>query len=588
MDHQFYPTPLPLALKAWAKFKNRDYVRVMDPSAGHGHLLKGAPFLQETARGIYRRGEPSIVDCCEIDPTMHPVLREQGFNVVGLDFMEYSGGQWLSHIILNPPFLQGTEHVLKAWQILWDGEIVAIVNAETIRNPFSAQRQMLVRLIENFGEVEFVQDAFAGPDAERRTNVEVALIYLRKQADMQTDIIGDLLGELKKDEASTAGLASGFEAPQQLAIPNTSIENTVLAFNAAVEASRQSIFAGAKAAYYSRLLGRTLAEMSNEKVESAEPLTKYVHKTLLTNYLDLKARAWSSILRSTKVTSRLSSKAQQRLESEFESIKQLEFTVRNVYGFLCGLIDKQGEVMLDMACDVFDLATKYHSDNTVWYKGWKSNDRHRTCGKRMRTNRFILPGHGRESYQSSMGYDSLRLLGDFDKVFAMLDGKTQPEVSLVYLFDKHYRELLNGKRLSSSYFDVRYYPGAGTIHFFAQDKAIVDRLNRLVGRRRQWLPPDDKQGSEVFWKQYDQAEKLDKELRAEVTKVATDPAYKNHFGWAGPLSALNSPTEETRNAAMEVLFTAATTVLQKHDIDPDLKLGASGVEPGQLHLLLAA
>ena len=78
---------------------------------------------------------------------------------------------------------------------------------------------------------------------------------------------------------------------------------------------------------------------------------------------------------------------------------------------------------------------------------------------RVKTSRFILPGHKTESYQNSLPWDSMQMLRDFDKVFAMLDGKRQPEESLEYLFQNNFHSMRVNKRMSSSYFDVRFYPG---------------------------------------------------------------------------------------------------------------------------------
>lgn len=569
----------------------------MDPSAGEGDLLKGLPSSLEYE--FRHRGRP--FDVCEIDAKFHPLLREQHLNIVGHDFLQYTGGSWLSHIIMNPPFAYGVEHVLHAWDIIWDGEIVAIINAESIRNPFSAQRRHLVRLIEQHGEVEFIADAFNGSEADRKTDVEIALVYLRKQADIQVDITGNLFKDLEKDQQRSAGLATGFQEEQQLAIPSNSIENMVLAFDAAVHSMRTAAFANTKAVYYSRLLGKTMEEVAaNSKDESNHQgstidvanvrkkemgtLTSEVMTALHEGYRDLKNRAWTGVLRSTTLTDKLSSQAQKRLNAEFENIQKLEFTVANIYGFLLGIIEKQGELQVEMACDVFDSITKYHSDNAVYFKGWKSNDRHRTCGMRMRTNRFILPRFG--GYSSSLDWDSLQRLADLDKVFAMLDCKLKPEVSLVEVFNKNYRDLRGGERMSSSYFDVRYYPGAGTVHFFARDKAIVDRLNRLVGKHRQWLPPEDSVKSDSFWKQYNAAEKLDKEIREEISKIEKTK-YRNHFGYSGSLGALDSRDEETRSAAQNILAEATTAVLQKHDMDYVMKLESSPTSSQQM-LLLAA
>lgn len=203
-NHQFFPTPPSLARRAWDKFKNQDFSRIFDGSAGEGDLLEYAPWSQSR----YSRG--STVDCCEIDITKHGVLREKGYNVVGMDFLEYQDAASVSHFILNPPFNQGAKHVLKAWELLWDGEIVAIVNAETVRNPYSLERQELKHLIECYGTVEFIQDAFNTPEARVKTDVEVALIYLCKKADMGA-LFGNLLDDLDDDHTSDKSIAREFD-----------------------------------------------------------------------------------------------------------------------------------------------------------------------------------------------------------------------------------------------------------------------------------------------------------------------------------------------------------------------------------------
>lgn len=563
MDFQFYPTPPELAKRMWSKFRNK-IGRVLEPEAGTGDLAVAGKHVDTYGRHWFE------IDCCEIDATKHGILREKGLNVIGLDFMEMTDGAVYTQCVMNPPYLYGAKHVLKAWNILWDGEISALVNAETVKNPFSQERRDLVKLIEQHGEVEFIPDAFMVEEAERKTSVEVALIYLRKEADLKKDIVGDLLERLQEDKATAESLSSEFHHASNIAIPATVIENAVLIFNAAVQSMRESAFFAAREQYYATLLGETMAVRNGGFTEKKDSSVGTVQVLIANGYKELKDRAWTNVLRSTNVTSRLSSAAQRRIESEFEQIKKLDFTVSNIYGFLCGLIEKQGEIQVDMACDVFDLFTRYHSDNTVFYKGWKSNDRHRTMGLRLKTTRIVLPGHGTESYHHSLRYESERLLGDFDKVFAMLDGKREPETGLVEVFESHFRDLRNGARVSSSYFDVRYYPGAGTIHFFPRDKALVERLNRLVGRHRQWLPPESSRVSESFWLQYDQAEKFDKELRAEVKARSSK---SGGWGWYGPLdNVISSNDNERSDKAQQLVDEAATVVLGRHGITVDFQI----------------
>lgn len=452
------------------------------------------------------------IDCFEIDVTKHATLNAHGLRVVGMDFLQMKDASQYSAIIMNPPFSAGAQHVLKAWEVLWDGEIAAIINAETVRNPCDRYRQRLVTLIEECGRVEFVQEAFMDVDAQRKTTVEVALVYLRKTADASTDFLGNLLDDLKEDQQDSC-MKDEYEEERQLALPRTEIQSRVAVFDAAVRSTKESIKAQAKADYYTNLLGQTMAVLNGDSEGSRrDTAVSFVQATFAKAYDELKDRAWASILRSSDVTNRLSSGAQRKLESEFAIIKRLEFSVNNVLGFLHGIVMSQGDIQVDMACEVFDLITRYYSDNTSFYRGWKSNDKHRTVGRRLKKTRFILPNFKATHSGRSLDSAGERRLADFDKVFAMLDGKFKCEVGLKDLFQKEGTSLAHGERLASTYFEVRWYPGAGTIHFFPKSQEFMDRLNRTVGRHRQWLPTDEGEANADFWKQYNQADALTKKL----------------------------------------------------------------------------
>jgi hypothetical protein len=112
--------------------------------------------------------------------------------------------------------------------------------------------------------------------------------------------------------------------------------------------------------------------------------------------------------------------------------------------------------------------------------------------------------------------------------------------------------------LSSDYFDVRYYPGAGTIHFFPRSKTLVDRLNRLVGRHRQWLPQDGELVPDAFWLQYEMAEKFAKDVEA---KIKDDRACHR-------MSASWERDELSRVRAIQLVNSAVDAVLAEKGIDP--------------------
>lgn len=59
---------------------------------------------------------------------------------------------------MNPPFNKGDQHLLKAMELMkgTGGQIICILNAETIKNPYSLYRQDLKNKLEKYeAEIEY-------------------------------------------------------------------------------------------------------------------------------------------------------------------------------------------------------------------------------------------------------------------------------------------------------------------------------------------------------------------------------------------------------------------------------------------------
>lgn len=456
--------------------------------------------------------------------------------------------------------------------------MVAILNAETLRNPHTKQRQQLAALVAHHSasEAEYFTNAFLQPDTQRETEVEVVLIHLEKIADFKADF----LDGLAKD-AAAAAKPEDFGSHTELMLPANWIANQVAALKLATTALREAAIADVRAAYYAGMLGRSLADTSEDAAGNPEATAA---EKINAGYIKLMESAWTSVLRSADVTTRLSSAAQKRLESDFQQICQLEFTVQNVYGFLGGLLAKQNEIQIEMLCDVFDEFSKHHDDNRVYYQGWrgqgwKSNTKHRTCGMSVKASRIVLPARRRDWYADSyrdLAWDDVQRFRDFDKVFAMMDGgkNTDAIYGLEKMFQHEMKALCSGQRCRSTYFDARFYPKSGTFHLFPTQKQLIDRLNRLVGQQRAWLPPDDSAVAPGFWQQFSEAERVNK---------ATDFGQVN--AWR-----LNSGSDYEREQAAASLTIALQAATAKVGIeyDPDYLLPNATADVPQLPLLRAA
>lgn len=526
IDNQFYPTPPHLVEIAWGKFKTRNVTALLEPSAGRANLL-------ERSRG-HNNHAVNITDCIESMADNIAVLKQKNFRVVDTDFLNFRTSKLYSHIIMNPPFANGVEHVLKAWDILVHGEIVAIINSASITNPNNIKKKFLLKLIEEHGDVEFHDEAFMSPDTQRKTNVRVAVIHLTKISrdeplfnignfGLNKDTLESEFDEQMTDEKENLS--------RQLSIPNSTIKNTVIAFNQASEAIREMVSFQCRADYFkSRVTGpRHVMGAQRESTRYQADFNK--------EYDDLKKHAWSTIINETEFTSKFSSKVIKELEQELETIKNMEFTVRNIYGLLEGLMINKTKLDNDMLLEVFDSITKFHSGNRSLYRGWKSNDKHRSRAFRVKHTRFIMRSPS-SSCSSYFGYEGKRLLADFDKAFALLDGKVKPEIPLESIFSNKetYSELCQGERLGGSYLEARFYLGANSLHFFPtkKGKELIERLNRMVGGLRSWLP-DEETVSPNFWEQYEKSEKITKVIvESEEYKKCRDWDFYNegvHFDY---------------------------------------------------------
>ena len=180
-SEDYYPTP-PSFLKEIAQGLNWNEIQyVLEPSAGRGNI---AEFVINETKCVSFQGrnyerEKADIDCIEIEPDLRSILAGKSFRVVHDDFLTFQTYKHYDLIFMNPPFSQGAKHLLKAIEIqnFSGGMIICILNAETIRNVCTNERELLGRKLKELNaEIKFYENAFA--KAENPTNVEVAVVKI--------------------------------------------------------------------------------------------------------------------------------------------------------------------------------------------------------------------------------------------------------------------------------------------------------------------------------------------------------------------------------------------------------------------------
>jgi 16S rRNA G1207 methylase RsmC len=171
---QFYPTPEIVLDKMFKLLrKTKKLYTVLEPSAGKGNILDALTKELKMLKYVWHDID---IDCIEIDENLQHLLKGKGYKVVHNDFLTYQTIKRYNVIIMNPPFAEGERHLLKALDMQQHGgKIICVLNAETIKNPYSILRKDLIAKLDRLGaSIEYMQNAFM--DAERKTDVEIALI----------------------------------------------------------------------------------------------------------------------------------------------------------------------------------------------------------------------------------------------------------------------------------------------------------------------------------------------------------------------------------------------------------------------------
>ena len=211
---EFYPTPQSLVEKMLQGIDWNYINTILEPSAGKGDILRE---IAKKEHSLYY--QQFDVDCIEIDPNLRQVLKynfsderdnlfdyndpeskcffKKGIHIVHDDFLTYNPYKRYDLIIMNPPFSNGDKHLLKALEMQEKGgNIICLLNAETLKNPYTATRKTLLKQLNKYNaQIEYIDNAFTS--AERKTGVEVALI---KVAIEQVQEESDIYNHFKKAE----------------------------------------------------------------------------------------------------------------------------------------------------------------------------------------------------------------------------------------------------------------------------------------------------------------------------------------------------------------------------------------------------
>lgn len=470
--------------------------RILEPSAGKGTIIK---FIQNNQP---RHAKKTSIDAIENDLDLKNLLFGAGHTVVWDDFITYKTHKEYDSIVMNPPFDEGAKHVLKAinlaeHQIMKDCKIYAIINAQTIKNPFSKERQLLINSLEKHGAtIEFKEHTFSGSDSDRKTDVEVALIRLQVKVKASGKDLYDRFistaSTLHKDDTATLERSLSVEyTNNELTDRLHDIERYVKEYETAVRIVTETYQASAKEAEFMKYLanvngdkGRSLTYVSKVDKYNLEDQFEQTISQLRSNY-------WELILNTNEIRDLLTGGGRDKLQKKLEMSKELEINLVNIEMLIMSLQANSQDILIESCVSVFEQITKYHmndySKNIHYYNGWKTN------GAFKMNTKVIYPVY--DSFL--LGYDG-KGHTEYEKVSYVVKDLMRDIIRMIKLFDPTAEDTFSCRATNDFENDwIRFKIfKKGTIHIWFKDKDILDQLNFICGQHFNWLPTDDEMQTE--------------------------------------------------------------------------------------------
>lgn len=460
-DKDFYPTNEEIATKMLRKLPCFFRGRILEPSAGKGDLIES----------IKKHMGNVVVDCLEKNVELNNILRAKGFYVVGSDFLAFDTFTTYDAIIANPPFSNGVKHVLKMIEVaennLSDCYVVTLLNAETIKNPFSNDRKELLRKLELYNaNIEYLESPFL--NSERKTEVEVALIDFNvpNQAKETTKRIFE---QFKEQNQSTD--LSTFVKANELDFKVDEIQTLIKTYQSHAKKVKE-------------LYGLRNELETFESFSDVKPFFKIGDDEYNVVIDRLRVGYWKLVLNSEKFRKILTEKSYEELMSKIESLNYIDLTEENAMIMLSSLYTNRSELLYDSLVEFFDNVTslhqEYYSKNIHLYNGWKSNSAYKINPKIVIFQKCSYWRLGiDENTFTELPWDTRNQINDIVKVFQLVSG-TQPTA-----FEKTNERIWENNLIRFKLFKK------GTIHIWFKDLDSLDRLNLLVGQRKNWLPTDE-------------------------------------------------------------------------------------------------
>lgn len=459
----FYPTPNEVIEQMML---GEDYVgkTVLEPSAGSGNIV----------RWLKLNGSCNVV-ACENDLTLRNLLGNV-CPLIGDDFLKLTAEQvsYVDLIVMNPPFSHGAEHIMHAWEIAPSGcTIIALCNSTNVNATCYREYCKLQEVVKLYGSSEFLGDVFS--TSERKTNVNVSLVKLYKQADGEDEFSGYFFSQ-EDEDAANQNTKEGLMPYNVVRDLVNRYISAVKLFDSVMEASNQ-INEIAKVEKFSLPIYFTAVNAEDRSTT----ITRAQYKKELQKYY------WRVIFRKLNMEKFATSKLHQQINRFVEKQSNVPFTMKNVYSVLNMVIQTTGQRMRTALSEAFDLICSLSAENSTAGETWKTNANY------MVNRKFIVSWITEYDTRWPNPFVRLKIGGNKDRIedvckaLCFLTGTDYNNMESLSSFVGE-NQLAWGGWFDWGFFRCRAYK-KGTMHFEFKDEKVWMMFNQEVAKERGWSLP---------------------------------------------------------------------------------------------------
>lgn len=451
-NKNFYPTPPNLVRELIAPYEDRLtswYTTILEPSAWKGDIAR--------VLSNYRRCKVHLI---EIEPELAQIAKQYG-QLVDNDFLSFEPDTDYDFIIANPPFDNGDDHFLKAWEIAKNTTIVFILNAETLKNPYSAKRKLIRKIIEdNNWTIEYKENAFK--EAERTTGVEIAIVRVTKVTE----------NSFKFQEFDTECEYFAEEKEMWIQTPDK-IENLIQDYQ-----RTKTMFAEWMAKiHHAQNVSRTFARVNLLDIANKATTTNGAIQELGDI---LRIQAWNHIINELGIQKYMTGKVLEAFQAKMKEQGKIAINKKNIALFIETVLQNGNSILEENITVVFDMLTLYDKDNRFHPEWWAHNEGY-MVGKK-----FVLPNIVDLSSYIWVTYWAEKPLWDLDKCMAYLSGTNEYKTSREAI-----REAIKNAEMEAEteFFKIKFYK-KGTAHFTFKSQKLWADFNIRATKSLGWLPAD--------------------------------------------------------------------------------------------------